>query len=284
MLIRKATPKDDERVKALCLTDNPKDFVPGIWPVWMAGKNTTNLVAVADGRIIGCIYGEIISGHDAWAQGLRVHPDFRKRGIGTKLMMALESDLFQMGGKDIYANIGAFNEASLSTVLKLKWRIDTHFIRRRSKPTGRLQNQPVLFSRDRILKLIHGSPILASCKKVAYFQRAYFSMTNHYIDQAFRKNTIRVSPDGRAYAITDLETDPAKKIWVVAMAGEAPGIQWLLESFMGDAGRLGVELVIDSTKNHLLQSLMDKLQFCPPEKNGHYVVVKKDLSEVNTNF
>ena len=277
LLIRKATHEDNEAIKALCFTDNPKDFVPGIWPVWLAGTQTSNLVAVADGRIIGCVYGEIMAGHDAWAQGLRIHSDFRKRGIGTKLLMALENDLFHMGGKDIYANISAFNEASLAAVFKLKWVIDTHFIRRQIKPAGGSQTQPVRFSHDKILKLIYDTPVLASCKKVAYFQRAYFSMNNHYIDQAIRENAIRVSPDGRAYAITDLETDPAEKIWVVGLTGETPGMQWLIKSYIQDAGCRGAELFIDSTNSSPLQSLMDELQFLPADKDTNYVVVRKRL-------
>lgn len=279
LFIRKATPQDDRGVKRLCMTVNPNDFVPGIWSVWMSGKNAINLVAEADGRIIGCVHGEIIVGHDAWAQALRVHQDFQNRKIGTGLMIGLENELIRIGAKDIYANIAASNETSLLVVLNLEWQIDTHFVRRRIKPKDGFQKRPIFFTREKILKLIHSYPVLASCKKVAYFQRAYFSINNHFIDQVLKKNAIRISSDGRAYAITDLETDPAKKLWIVAMAGEEPGIQWLLESFMGDAGRLGVELVVDSTKNSPLQSLMDKLQFQPAEENGKYMVVKKSLSK-----
>ncbi len=250
----------------------------------MAGTNTINLVAVAGEQIIGCFYGEILTAQDAWVQGFRVHSDFRKSGIGTKLAVMLENELFQMGGKNIYANIGASNVASLSTAFKLKWEVDTHFLRRQIKPTIGLQKQPVLFSRENILKLIHNYPGLASCKRVAHFQRVYFSITKDFIDQAIQEKTIRISPEGRAYAITDLETDPAKKIWVVAINGEKAGIKWLLESFIEDAGYRGAELVVDSTKNAWLQSLMDKLQFMPAGKDDNYVVVKKDLYGINTHF
>jgi len=279
LIIRKAAKEDHEGVKALCFRDNPNDFVPGIWPVWLTGTNTINLVAVVDGEIIGCFYGEIMTAQDAWVQGFRVRSDFRKSGVGTKLAVMLKNELSQMGGEKIYANIGAANVASLSTASKLKWEIVTHFIRREIEPSGGSQAQTVRFSHEKVLKLIHDNPGLASCKKVAVFQRAYFSMNNDFIDQAIRKNAIRVSPNGRAYAITDLETDPEEKIWVVGIAGEKTGIQWLLKSFIDDAGYRGVGLVIDSTKNQMIQSLMDQFQFLPAGKDADYVVVRKDLSE-----
>jgi hypothetical protein len=121
----------------------------------------------------------------------------------------------------------------------------------------------------------------ASCKKAAYFQRAYFSMSTQYVKKAFNQNAIRVAPDGRSFAIIDFDTDQQKAIWVVAMTGQIPGIQYLLESFMGEAGRLGIELTVDSDENKEVQSIMDNLQFKPAGKDGMYLVVKKELFKPN---
>jgi len=276
-LIRRATPEDYERIKAFCLADNPDDFVPGIWPIWMSGKNTVNLVAQVDDSIVGCVYGEILSGHDAWSQGLRVYHKCRNRGLGTDLMAALENELLKMGAQVIYANIGVSNTASLSTVYKLDWQDERHVIRRRILPQTEFDGKPGQLSRDKTAILIRQHPILASIQKTAYFKRVYFSMNHHYLNQAFNRNAIRISSNERSYAILDFNTDPAEKIWVTAMAGELSGILWLIESLVGEAGRLGAELVIDSLNNPAIQSLMDKLEFEPAGKEGSYVVVKKIL-------
>jgi len=278
-LIRWATPNDFDKIKAFCLADNPDDFLPAIWPVWMSGKNTINLVAQVDDTIVGCLYGEILSGHDAWAQGLRVHHKFRAKGLGTDLMVALEKELLQMSAHKIFANIGISNAPSLSTVFKLGWQVEMQVIRRHARPQTGFDREPGQLSRDSIANLIRQHPALASIQKTAYFKRVYFTMNRLCLDQAVNRDAIRISPDGRSYAILDFDTDPAKKIWVTAMAGEQSGILWLIESFVGEAGRSGVELVIDSMDNTAIQLSMDKLDFAPSGKEGMYVVVKKMLKQ-----
>lgn len=278
LLIRKATPSDYEEIKNLCRIADPEDYLPDIWPCWLSAKNATNFVAQLDDCIVGCVYGEIIAPHEAWGQGLRVHKELRKRGIGTELMTALEEDLIRMGAKAVLGNIGIYNESSLATMFKLNWRIVSHINRRQTKPQNGFHRQPVQFPQEKIIHLVHHMPVLASNKKLAYFKRAYFSMNDQYLDQALNHQAIRVSPDGQSYAIMDFDTrDPAKRIWVVSLAGSMTGIGWLFESFMGEAGLLGMELVVDSPEDCELQSLMDDLHFEPAGKDGKYVVVKKEL-------
>jgi GNAT superfamily N-acetyltransferase len=277
LLIRKATNDDHEGIRDLCRTFKSDDYLPEIWPVWMASKNTVNLVAQIEDIIVGCIYGEILHEHDAWAQGLRVHDQYRKRGIGSTLMVALETELLQMGARSIFANIGVFNEASLATVFKLKWRVASHIIRRRIRPPAGFYEQLEPFFSNTLMDVVLNSPVLASLKKTAHFKRVYFSMSRQYVQQAIEKNAVRMAPDGRSFAIVDPDTDGLKRIWMVALFGQIPGIQWLIESFKKDAGRLGFELVVDSTAHVEIQSLMDSLGFDAPEKDGMYMVVQKDF-------
>ena len=278
-IIRRATPEDDEKIKAFCLADNPEDFVPGIWPVWMSGKRTVNLVAQADDLIVGCVYGEILSGQNAWLQGLRVSNKYRKKGLGTELIATLENALLRMGAQSIYANIGMFNRASLSTFYKSGWQDERQVLRRRIIPHAKLAGKHVQLTREKIVNLIRQHPILASIRKTAYFKRIYFPMNHSYIDQALNRNAIRFSLNERSYAILDFETNTAEKLWVTAMAGESSGILWLTESLVDEAGQLGAELVIDSMNNPTIQSLMDKLGFEPAGKEGTYIVVKKMLAQ-----
>lgn len=285
ILIRKATADDNGKVKEMCLRDNPEDFLPGIWPVWMSGKNSVNLVAEMEGRITGCVFGEMLSGADAWSQGLRVGKAFRRNGIGTMLMTALEKELPGMGAQAMFANVGAFNRACLATIFGLNWETAVHFHRRRIHPdTDRgFPSPPREFSREKISGLIQQYPVPASCQKTAYFKRAYFHMGQDYMARAIEQKAIRISPDADAYAVTDVDTDPLRKIWIVAMGGTAGGIGWLVESFMGEAGRSGAELVVDSPDQPEIQQILDELNFDPAGKEGNYRVVKKMLQGPSRN-
>ena len=61
------------------------DYVPSVWDQWL--RDATGWLAVAEwgGRVVGLArlarFGEL----DWWNQGLRVHPDFRGKGIASHL-------------------------------------------------------------------------------------------------------------------------------------------------------------------------------------------------------
>jgi ribosomal protein S18 acetylase RimI-like enzyme len=57
-------------------------------------KNQTVLKVTVDGKIIGSIRG-YIQGDSAYIRRLFVHPEYRRQGIGTRLMQAIEKSLHQ---------------------------------------------------------------------------------------------------------------------------------------------------------------------------------------------
>ena len=54
------------------------------------------LVATVDGLVIGTVMGGF-DGHRGWVYSLAVAPDYRRRGIATKLIRRLEAALREMG-------------------------------------------------------------------------------------------------------------------------------------------------------------------------------------------
>jgi ribosomal protein S18 acetylase RimI-like enzyme len=60
------------------------------------------LVAEADGRVVGAL----VAGWDGWRGNmyrLAVHPDYRRRGIGRKLLDVGEAHLRSLGGRRVTA-------------------------------------------------------------------------------------------------------------------------------------------------------------------------------------
>jgi len=69
--------------------------------------------AYAEGELIGVVVGTD-DGRKAWVNRLAVHPEYRNRGVGTRLLESLES-AFDANGFEVYAAlIEAGNDASRS--------------------------------------------------------------------------------------------------------------------------------------------------------------------------
>ncbi|SDM47481.1 Acetyltransferase (GNAT) family protein [Halogranum gelatinilyticum] len=90
--IRQATLDDEEAVVDLTSriwTDRGGDYIPRIFDRWIAGDGERQRTFVVDvvgsddiAALLQCV---LLSEHEAWAQGMRVHPDYRGQGLSTRI-------------------------------------------------------------------------------------------------------------------------------------------------------------------------------------------------------
>lgn len=319
MIIRRAQGKDKEEILALIYGLNKNDYLCETWPLWMSEPDNLQLVAIVKDQIAGCVHGRMTAGSDAWAQGMRVRADFRRRGIATSLLSALENELYMLGAETVFAVIGRFNQPSLSTVAKLEWEIALPVVRRslnnetlhliakdRSTKTPRMRSiagrQSILLSspprKNRgpggnhsypsflsadilgLSRITRVSGALASRKATAFFGRIYSSMTDEFLSEALAKNLLRINEYPPAVAFLDQQTDENKELWVIALSGYLSGLTPLLHSLAAEAAKGDLPLVVDSPADPDMQILLDCLGFAPSKKEGQYVVVKKILSRI----
>ncbi len=84
LVIRPAAPEDKPAVIAFTSdTFAWGDYVPEAFDDWVGDDGF--VVAELDGRVVALVRGILLSPREAWFQGARVHPDFRRRGIGQRL-------------------------------------------------------------------------------------------------------------------------------------------------------------------------------------------------------
>ena len=74
----------------------------------------TYLVAEADGRIVGAVFGTH-DGRKGWINRLAVHPEYRRRGVASRLVTACEQALHAQGIDIVAALIEGENAASMAT-------------------------------------------------------------------------------------------------------------------------------------------------------------------------
>ena len=86
LVCRPALPKDTPEVMELTRTIwDGEDYVPHVWGEWLADPQGLLAVVEFGGRVVGLGKLTQLSARDWWLEGLRVHPDFERRGIASHL-------------------------------------------------------------------------------------------------------------------------------------------------------------------------------------------------------
>lgn len=108
---------------------------PNAFAAQLAEFPRTYLGAEADGRLIGVVLGT----HDhrkGWINHLAVHPDYRRHGLGLRLLRACEMALEQSGIEIIAALIEEGNSPSVALFERGGYLADVpvHYYRRLRRP------------------------------------------------------------------------------------------------------------------------------------------------------
>ena len=89
MNIRNAIPDDKANVLKFCKdTFSWGDYVADVWDIWQSKGRL--YVAEDDNKVVG-VYNITMSEKQAWIEGMRVHPQYRRKGIGKRMLSHAES-------------------------------------------------------------------------------------------------------------------------------------------------------------------------------------------------
>lgn len=121
--IREARLDDHDDVAAFTRNTWPEreggDYLADVYPDWFEGEGKRTLVAEADegpedaGTVVGLAQCVLLSDHEAWGQGLRVHPDYRGQGISQRLTEELFEWARREGATVVRGMIFSWNVAGL---------------------------------------------------------------------------------------------------------------------------------------------------------------------------
>jgi len=85
--IRPAQPQDKESIISFCKnTFAWGDYLPDVWDDWMVQGDL--LIATYNSIPVGVAHIDYLSDREAWFEGLRVHPDYRRVGVAQALSKA----------------------------------------------------------------------------------------------------------------------------------------------------------------------------------------------------
>lgn len=84
--VRPARPSDKEPLMSFIRNVwGGHDYIPHVWDEWIRDDSARMFVLEADGRPVAMNRVRFLEDGTAWFEGVRVHPDFRGRGLATIL-------------------------------------------------------------------------------------------------------------------------------------------------------------------------------------------------------
>ena len=121
--VRRGSKEDLPAVLSLLSKVWEDDYVPHLWLEWAESPDEgIVLVAESDAEIVGTTYVDFMSHGDCWFQALRVHPEYRRLGVGSALAQTALQESKANGRCYAYLGIDAENTASLNMTSRLGFR------------------------------------------------------------------------------------------------------------------------------------------------------------------
>lgn len=133
MDLRPARVEDHDDIVAFTRDTWPEreleDYLPRTFRAWAESDDDATRTLVADdgGDAVGVIQGVHLTGREAWVQALRVHPDYRDRGLARRLTDAILSWARERGAVVCRNLVFSWNVASLSLARSLGFDPATEF-------------------------------------------------------------------------------------------------------------------------------------------------------------
>jgi GNAT superfamily N-acetyltransferase len=144
--IRFARPEDREPVLAFCKnTWSWGDYVEYQWDDWLHNPDGRLFVATLNGQQAGIVYIRMLTAYDAWLQGLRVDPQFRRQGLAEALNNAALLEAMQRGATYARLLIESNNTSSIRVAERIFMRKIAGF----SLLTVTSQLNPIRVSQER---------------------------------------------------------------------------------------------------------------------------------------
>jgi len=237
LVIRRARPADRAEVMAALRSD---DYVPDVFDEWVRLRRDRLFVATLDMRVVGVARLSWLDPTHAWLEALRVHPRFRRRGVGRALMRHRIGLARDGGARWIAFSTAADNEPMRRNARALGFRVAARF--QGVEATAVAGEPPARARRGDIAWLwrhVAGRDVMIGDGGRWRWQplrgddlRRAISRGLCFIDET--------EGEPRAFAIVDPRTS---WLWVRVLVGSAPGRGRLLRALRAEARRRGLRKV-----------------------------------------
>jgi GNAT superfamily N-acetyltransferase len=123
--MRRAVPEDRGAIVAFCRSTwggENSDYIERVIDDWLTRGDGALAVAAIDGRAVGCAYVRLMSPHEAFVAGMRVHPAHRRSGLSLALTDYCLRYAADHGRSTARVIIGWNNAAALGAIARAGFR------------------------------------------------------------------------------------------------------------------------------------------------------------------
>lgn len=121
--VRRAREEDREAVLAFCRqTWDWGDYIADIWDTWLHDPDSAFLVAVKDGQPVGIANIRMLNAEEAWMEGMRVDPAFRKQGVAGALFSEQVAEARRRGASTIRTITSSTNSPAIRLIERAPFR------------------------------------------------------------------------------------------------------------------------------------------------------------------
>jgi GNAT superfamily N-acetyltransferase len=120
--VREARPSDKEPLMSF-IKDiwGGHDYIPQVWDEWIGDRSAKMFVVVADGKPVAMNRVRLLEDGSAWFEGVRVHPDYRGRGLATELGENSLKAAVGMGARVFRLTSSSRNRSAHRQVARMKF-------------------------------------------------------------------------------------------------------------------------------------------------------------------
>lgn len=199
------------------------DYIADIFDAWLTEPDGALLVAEADvsGRVVGVMHACVSNSGEGWLEGLRVHPAFRRQGVGDALNRAGRAWIASRGAGIAHLAVDEANAAARSQVARLGFEAVAAFVHGEAPSAG--DNGSEIGAAGEVgLALASDAPFVLRLWADSALRQATGGLMAHRwrwwtaapadVATAIRRFQVLVHPQG--CAVVDLVPEPAELRWL----------------------------------------------------------------------
>lgn len=206
------------------------DYIREAWPHWVESSRGELLVAEADGAFAGTAHVRYLGRHEAWLEGVRVHPAFRRMSIGTTLIQTAHARAKKKRCRVMRLETGFKNFKARRLFVKMGYRLVVDYARYRARA-----------SKCRVPDIrLAGSSEVRVCWKIwatalrghrahplarAPYGWRWWELSPARLRDATRAGEVWSSSDSRAFMVVRRDDE----FQILALAGSQQGMTRLLQ-------------------------------------------------------
>jgi len=249
---RPAQAQDRDAILAFCRhTFQWGDYIAEVWDQWLNDATGFLIVGEIENQPVGLLHARPIEGNVVWLEGMRVHPDFRRRGVSAAMDATARAWARARGCRFARLATSTRNEIAQKSIAASGYQIVARFSEwtADAKP-GELARIATASDRETIFSLWRDFPPRAEGNVLLPNRDwRWTNLTRARVEHALASAQVRATEHGWMF-MHDEAGDDWRALIVHALVGEEPALASLASAARAEADYRGfprVEIMVADT-------------------------------------